>query len=499
MIKQRNRLIWIYYKESITIKRMAMIVMIHREAGLFFFIRGIIFLLALAGFGYLMGNMAFVSYASESKTSPDTPDETGSAGEDAGVGNDNDTAPDAADDSVIIVIDPGHGGENLGAEYEDYTEKEMTLIVAEAMKEELEQYEGITVYLTRTGDEDLSLEERCEYAASVNADFLFCLHFNMSEYHTLFGAETWISAFGEQYSRGYAFADIEIGLLQEMGLYSRGIKTRLNDKGEDYYGIIRHSTERNMPCVLIEHCHLDQENDQPFYDNQEKLEAFGRLDAEAVARYYGLRSESLGKDFSDYQNISVPVPTQTMKPDSTEPDICMVELVNQNMENGEVTVSVSAADYDSGMLYYTYSYNGGMTFSELQRWPDKSRDTFEFTLTVPSGMVPQIIINAYNGYDLYTTSNTLSLPSMNYETELAEDAEEPREPDEAVESASGSVLSEKNNKTAEDESGQKEPQPMTMGYFLQICLFCAILVFAMAFSMILILRGYKRRRRRRHR
>ena len=48
---------------------------------------------------------------------------------------------------------------------------------------------------------------------------------------------------------------------------------------------------------------------------------------------------------------------------------------------------------------------------------------------------------------------------MNYETELAEDAEEPREPDEAVESASGSVLSEKNNKTAEDESGQKEPQP----------------------------------------
>lgn len=446
----------------------------HREAGLLFFRRGIIFLLALAGIGGLAGNMTFTSYASES-------------------------IPDAADDPVIVVIDPGHGGENLGAEYEDYTEKEMTLIVAKAMKEELEQYEGITVYLTRTGDEDLSLEERCEYAASVNADFLFCLHFNMSEYHTLFGAETWISAFGEQYSRGYAFADIEIGLLQEMGLYSRGIKTRLNDKGEDYYGIIRHSTEQNMPCVLIEHCHLDQENDQPFYDHPEKLEAFGRLDAEAVARYYGLRSESLGKDFSDYQNLMVPVPTQTMKPDSTEPDICMVELVNQNMENGEVTVSVSAADYDSGMLYYTYSYNGGMTFSELQRWPDKSIDTFEFTLTVPSGMVPQIMINAYNGYDLYTTSNTLSLPSMNYETELVEEPEEAKEtePDEAVESASGSVLSEKGGKTTEDGTEAKEPRPMTMSYFLQICLFCAVLVFAMAFSMILILRGYRRKRRRR--
>ena len=446
----------------------------HREAGLLFFRRGIIFLLALAGFGRIAENMTFISYASEEVSA----------------------WPDAAEDSVIIVIDPGHGGENLGAEYEDYTEKEMTLIVAKAMKEELEQYEGITVYLTRTGDEDLSLEERCEYAASVNADFLFCLHFNMSEYHTLFGAETWISAFGEQYSRGYAFADIEIGLLQEMGLYSRGIKTRLNDRGEDYYGIIRHSTERNMPCVLIEHCHLDQENDQSFYDHQEKLEAFGRLDAEAVARYYRLRSESLGKDFSDHQNITVPVPTQTMKPDSTEPDICMVELVNQNMENGEVTVSVSAADYDSGMLYYTYSYNGGMTFSELQRWPDKSRDTFEFTLTVPSGMVPQIVVNAYNGYDLYTTSNTLSLPSMNYETELAEEPEKTESTDEAVEIASDSVLSGKSDKAVVKEEPE-EPRPMTMGYFLQVCLFCALLVFGMAFSMILILRGYRRKRRRR--
>ncbi|MDE6748422.1 MAG: N-acetylmuramoyl-L-alanine amidase [Lachnospiraceae bacterium] len=222
---------------------------------------------------------------------------------------------------IVIVIDPGHGGDNLGGQYEDYTEKEITLITAMAMKAELEKYEGITVYLTRTGDEELSLQERCDFAASVNADFLFCLHYNMSANHTLFGAETWISAFGEQYSKGYTFASIEIGLLQEMGMYSRGIKTRLNEDGVDYYGIIRHSTEYGMPCVLIEHCHLDQENDQPFYDHKDKLEAFGRLDAEAVARYYGLRSPSLGKDYSGYQNISVNVPSQEMKPDSTEQDV----------------------------------------------------------------------------------------------------------------------------------------------------------------------------------
>ena len=31
-----------------------------------------------------------------------------------------------ADRTVVIVIDPGHGGKNLGAQYEGLTEKEMT-------------------------------------------------------------------------------------------------------------------------------------------------------------------------------------------------------------------------------------------------------------------------------------------------------------------------------------------------------------------------------------
>ncbi|MCM1263281.1 MAG: N-acetylmuramoyl-L-alanine amidase [Butyrivibrio sp.] len=445
-----------------------------------------------------------------------------------------------ADENVVIVIDPGHGGGNLGAEYEDYTEKEITLITANAMKEELEKYEGITVYMTRTGDKEMSLQERCDFAASVNADFLFCLHYNMSAYHTLFGAETWISAFGEQYSKGYAFASIEIGLLQEMGLYSRGIKTRLNEDGVDYYGIIRHATEYGMPSVIIEHCHLDQINDQPFYDHKEKLEAFGRLDAEAVARYFGLRSTILGKDYSNYQNIQVNVPSQVVKPDYTEPDISVIELVEQDTLSGDVTIRVSAADYDSGMLYYTYSYDGGETFSELQRWPDKSKDTFEFTFNVPPGTTPQVAVNAYNGYDLYTTSNILMLspvPTKTFETDNDVDTGIGLDNIDGVGNDGGadnlgSMESEagagnpgsangvsgttgssgldgigensaalSDNKTEYidiahdlDEIEDKE-QEITISYFLKVSLVCVALIVAMVFSMVLILSGYKRRRR----
>lgn len=411
-----------------------------------------------------------------------------------------------AEEPVVVVIDPGHGGENLGGEYEDYTEKEMTMVVANAMKAELEQYDGIRVYMTRTTDKDMTLEERCEYAASVNADFIFCLHFNLSEYHTLFGAETWISAFGEQYSRGYEFASIEMELLQEKGLYSRGIKTRLNNNGIDYYGIIRHATERNIPCALIEHCHLDEENDKPFYDHKEKLEEFGRLDAEAVARYYKLKSDSLGKDFSDYEVTPVPVPAQVMKPDSTEPDICMIELVEQNTENGEVTISVSANDYDSGMLYYTYSYDGGETFSRLQKWPDKSKDTFHFTIQLPSGIVPRIVVNVYNGYDLYTTSNEIDLPSIHYDNQEEDDTEAAVEPEEindadeqAVATDSSQILSKEDYEEISYviPENTEEAKELTVSYFIGVCIICAVLVFLMMVSMIVILRSCKRRKKRR--
>ena len=411
--------------------------------------------------------------------------------------------PEIDQKPIVVVIDPGHGGENLGGEYEDYTEKDMTIVVAKAMKEELEKYEGITVYMTRTGDRELSLDERCAFAESVDADFLFCLHFNLSGEHTLFGAECWVSAFGEYYSKGYSFASVEIDMLQDLGLYSRGIKTRLNDKGIDYYGIIRHSVERDIPCVLIEHCHLDQENDQPFYDHDEKLKEFGKLDATAVAKYFQLKSDEIGVDYSDYENVSVPVPSTVVSPDRTEPDICMIEVTDQNMENGEVTVEVSAADYDSGMLYYTYSYDNGETFSELQRWPDKSADTFRFTMQVPPHIVPQIVVNGYNGYDLYTTSNMVSLPSMDYKTEeeiAAELAEK-----EALESASDGVSKEDrvvaSEKVREINIGGigEEDRPVSFTYFLSVCVVCALLVLGMVISVILILRSSKRSRHRRRR
>lgn len=333
-----------------------------------------------------------------------------------------------ADKPLIIVIDPGHGGENLGGEHEQYTEKNLTPIVANAMKEELEKYEGVEVYLTHDSDVDMSIKDRALFASEKDADFLFCLHFNMSVNHNLFGAEVWVPATGEYYSKGYSFAQIQMQEFLDLGLYSRGIKTRINDRNENYYGILRYCTEEMVPSVLIEHCHLDHPKDQPFYQaGEEQLKAFGVMDATAVAKYFHLRSEILGVDYSDYPVPETPIPADIVRPDDTEPEVSSIEVTDIDEEKREVTVLINAEDSDSYILYYEYSLNGGESYSELNEWPrpewNTSLQSNTFTVQVPYDQPIDLRVNVFNGFDLWTESNIITLEAIPDPERLKREAE----------------------------------------------------------------------------
>lgn len=78
-----------------------------------------------------------------------------------------------------IVIDPGHGGSNLGTRstLNGTHEKEYTLDWAKRLAPILTT-NGWKVFLTRTSDVDLSLTDRVAFAESHNADFFISLHFN---------------------------------------------------------------------------------------------------------------------------------------------------------------------------------------------------------------------------------------------------------------------------------------------------------------------------------
>ncbi len=78
----------------------------------------------------------------------------------------------------LVVIDPGHGGENFGSVGPSgYMEKEFNLEVSRKLKAALE-LEGIEAILTRNEDTFVDLETRTEVANSVGADLFISMHAN---------------------------------------------------------------------------------------------------------------------------------------------------------------------------------------------------------------------------------------------------------------------------------------------------------------------------------
>lgn len=100
----------------------------------------------------------------------------------------------------VILIDPGHGGKELGAvSYivekvkgkkvtKKLYEKDLCLQLAKLLKEKLSEH--FTVYLTRSFDNTVSLQQRADLADTVKADLFISIHFNASHVRNSHGFET---------------------------------------------------------------------------------------------------------------------------------------------------------------------------------------------------------------------------------------------------------------------------------------------------------------------
>ncbi len=95
--------------------------------------------------------------------------------------------------SKIIVIDPGHGGDDPGAVgYKKYREKDAVLKISNILKNILKK-QGYKVYLTREKDIFIKLSERTKLANRKKADLFISIHINAApskQELTLKGVET---------------------------------------------------------------------------------------------------------------------------------------------------------------------------------------------------------------------------------------------------------------------------------------------------------------------
>jgi N-acetylmuramoyl-L-alanine amidase len=146
--------------------------------------------------------------------------------------------------SKVIIIDPGHGGDDPGAVANGSQEKDLNLIITNYAKTIFDADPSIKVYYTRTIDEYVSLEDRVDLANEVEADMFICVH-NNAYYSQFTGTETW-------YYQGDNTSGLDSNELAQIyqdevsdaiGLTDRGIKTNNN------LYVLKNT---HMPAIIIE-------------------------------------------------------------------------------------------------------------------------------------------------------------------------------------------------------------------------------------------------------
>ncbi len=202
--------------------------------------------------------------------------------------------------SLIVVLDPGHGGSDGGATGNGLVEKNLNLKIGQYCKEELEKYAGVKVIMTRESDTYLTLAQRAQVAIDNRANVFVSLHINSNVSAGPNGANVYYpnnsynSSVG---NTGKNLASVIESKLTDLGLASGGIHIRNSENNTrypdgslaDYYGVIKRCKENGIPGLIVEHAFISNASDAKFLSSDENLKKLGVADATGIAEYYGLK------------------------------------------------------------------------------------------------------------------------------------------------------------------------------------------------------------------
>lgn len=180
-----------------------------------------------------------------------------------------------------IVIDGGHGGNDLGARgHQPYCEeKKICLQTARLVKKHLNQL-GYHVVMTRETDAFVSLHRRVEIATQAGGDLFVSVHFNSTRNPIAQGIEVFFYDDKEDPSRGKASKKLAESVLNKLiwqtDAVSRGVK-----KGNFY--VIREAT---IPAILIEGGFISNPDERDLLRTREYQEKIARGVAEGIDRFF---------------------------------------------------------------------------------------------------------------------------------------------------------------------------------------------------------------------
>lgn len=293
---------------------------------------------------------------------------------------------------IVVVLDPGHDNSHTGAQGNGLREETINLKIAAYCKQELEEYSGVKVYLTRPTDgscpypgttSGVCNEDRVKYASSVGADIYVSLHNNSSTNTSAHGAmvfypNTNYNSGASQTGKG--LAQLIENHLVALGLYNRGItiKDAQQDKypdgtAADYYGVIRNCKLAGIPAIIVEHAFVSNSNDAGNYLNTDaKLQKLGVADATAIAEYYGLsKGVNVTSDSIKITNLNNAAGTATLSVNGVSPDdkvravsFAVWSKADQSDIYWYHATKVGVGGYSSNFQISNHKYNQGTYYVE---------------------------------------------------------------------------------------------------------------------------------------
>ncbi|MDZ5471585.1 N-acetylmuramoyl-L-alanine amidase [Bacillus sp. 31A1R] len=185
---------------------------------------------------------------------------------------------------VKIFIDPGHGGSDSGAVGNGLQEKNVTLQIARRVRSILlKEYEDVSIRMSRTGDQTVSLSQRTNAANSWGADFFLSIHINAGGGR---GFESYVYPnVGRPTTTYQSYIHSEV--LKQVNFQDRG-------KKQSNFHVLR---ETNMDAILTENGFIDNSSDASILKSN--VEKIARGHVNGLVRAFKLKKTATQAPDSD--------------------------------------------------------------------------------------------------------------------------------------------------------------------------------------------------------
>jgi len=200
---------------------------------------------------------------------------------------------------TLVVLDPGHGGQDSGAICGAVFEKDLTLDIAQRV-DRLLQAQGLATLMTRVGDSYVSLQDRAAVTNRARDCIFVSIHFNESK-KVVNGVETyyaehqdapaprlvsWLPFFQGPAAENPTLASQSLARFIQEAMVARTKAPDRGTKGEQFF-VIAHV---DVPAVLVEAGFLNKE-DIAKLDSNDYRDQMAAAISEGILRYRDVLKE----------------------------------------------------------------------------------------------------------------------------------------------------------------------------------------------------------------